>query len=80
MARKNKSPFDLDQLYKDSMKDTFGFSIESSFVDGPNQKQILNKIRKKKYHDARYQQLKTGSTEAFSPSEEHNVYGVYRID
>lgn len=84
MARKkNNDPFDLKTLQKNAMNDSFGISIESSFVQGPSAKQKNNSIRRQKYANARYRQLKSGGTELKSPIEEYNklqnknINGVY---
>lgn len=80
MPKRNNNPFDLRLLEKNAMKDNFGFSIESSFVQGPSNKQKKNISARKKYENIRYQQIKTGATEPFEPSEITNVYGAYRND
>lgn len=79
MHKKKKNPMDLSNIFPKN-NNNFSFDIESSFVSGASEKQKNNKLRLKKYHNARYIQLKSGSTEQFSPSEEKNIYGIYRIE
>lgn len=81
--KKDHSPFDLSNMFANDEKG-FGFTIESSFVQGTSDTQKRLSKRKKKYADVRYKAVKSGSAEPNSSTEVYyadfnrNIYGQSR--
>lgn len=75
--KKNHNPFDLSNMFPTNEKG-FGFNIESSFVQGSSARQKSESKKRKKFVDARFRAVQSGSAEPLSPSEE--IYSQFGKD